>query len=105
MPSLPPPPPLGGIESSCWGRKSGAEEGKGKGRGKKEGKQRRKEGKGKREGKRGKGSEREENMRGREKVIMKGKGMGRVGKEIKLVTSYLLSLNYTFINSLCGASL
>ena len=62
---LPPPPWRGGIESSCWGRKSSGEEGKGRreGGGKKEreGEAKREEGKGK-----GKGKQRGKNGRGRE---------------------------------------
>ena len=77
-----PIPALGGIQSSCWGRKSS-----GKGRGKKgreenrNEKRRKREGKGKkrreREERREKVSEREENRkgRGREKGRMKGEGI------------------------------
>ena len=67
-----PSPPLGGIESSCWGRKSSGEELKGKGR---------------REAKR----EEEKGMEGEEKRKARGKRVGkwevkekRIGREGKV---------------------
>ena len=87
----PPSPPLGGIISSWWGRKSSGEEGKGKGKGKgdwkregkREGKRKDKR-KGKWKGKKGKGKckEREDliffpGKRGRLDFLPSRKGMGR----------------------------
>ena len=59
MYKVPFPPPWGGIESSCWGRKSSEEEGKGKGR--------RDEGEEKGRGKKGR-----EGMKGRRREGKKG---------------------------------
>ena len=68
---LPSPTPWGGIESSCWGRKSSGEEGKGKGRGREEGKWKGiREGKGKREGE----AKREEEGKREEGKGKKGRG-------------------------------
>ena len=84
----------GGIESSCWGRKSSGEEGRGKreeGKGKRRGKKGRKEEKDRREGRKGRGSEegrekeekregkrKRRRKKGRERAKEEGRKMGRI---------------------------